>query len=94
MLNAILSSRLSAIILFALLGLILASLLTVPRRPLGWIFWILCVAGAGFVGNNIRVFSYLRYSLYLNNVLLGLALGILIGLFIRWVQNPPSPHGR
>ena len=94
MLNAILSNRLSAVVLFALLGLMLASLLTVPRRPFGWIIWILFTLAAGFIGTDIRVFSYLRYSLYLNNVLLGLALGILIGLFIRWVQNPPTPHGR
>jgi hypothetical protein len=95
MLNAILSSRFSAIVLFALLGLMFASLLTVPRRPIGWIFWILCVAGASFIGPNIRLFSYQnRYNLYLNNMLLGLAIGILIGLFVRWVQNPPTAHGR
>jgi hypothetical protein len=95
MLNAILSARFSAIVLFAILGLMFASLLTVPRRPFGWTFWILCVAGASFVGPNIRVFSYQqRYALYLNNMLLGLAIGILAGLFIRWVQYPPTPHGR
>jgi hypothetical protein len=95
MFNAILSSRFSAVVLFTILGLMFASLLTVPRRPIGWTFWILCVAGASFVGQNICVFSYQnRYNLYLNNILLGLAIGILAGLFIRWVQNPPTAHGR
>jgi hypothetical protein len=70
-------------IVFGIIGFIIAQKLKQPTSFLHWTLAILLFLISNFVGIDTRVISIFQFTIYLNNSLVGLGIGILSRFIYR-----------
>lgn len=68
---------------FGIIGFVIAKKFRQPTSFLHWTLAILLFLISNFVGIDTRVISIFQFTIYLNNSLVGLGIGILSRFFYR-----------
>ena len=76
-------SRLLTFAVFVLAGFDLSKSVPRPRSPFSWIVFILAAIVAGYIGMEVNLISVSGFNVFLNEVILGLAGGFVVGFVIR-----------
>lgn len=71
------------LILGVLIGYALSSKVAAPKSVWGILLYGLAVVVAERIGVDTRLLSVFGFSIYVNQFLMSLVLGLLLGLFIR-----------
>jgi len=74
-------------IVFGIIGFIIAQKLKQPTSFLHWTLAILLFLISNFVGIDTRVISIFQFTIYLNNSLVGLGIGIITRLIYRQINR-------
>ncbi len=76
-------SRLLTFAVFVLAGFDLSKSVPRPKSPFSWIAFILAAIFAGYIGMEVNLISVSGYNVFLNEVILGLSSGFVVGFVVR-----------
>jgi len=76
-------SRLLTYAIFVLAGFDLSKCIPRPKGPFSWIAFITAVVFAEYVGMKFRLITVSGYNVFLNEVILGLSTGFVLGFIFR-----------
>ena len=76
-------SRLLTFAISMMIGFDLSKSMPRPKSFYGWLVIILLVIVAGYIGMDVRLISVFGYTLFLNETILGLSSGLVVGLVLR-----------
>jgi hypothetical protein len=76
-------SRLLTFAIFLLAGYDLSKSVPRPKSPFSWIAFILAAIVSGYIGMEVNLISVSGFNVFLNEVILGLAGGFVVGFVIR-----------
>jgi hypothetical protein len=84
--------RLTTFLIFAVVGCFLARKLALPLRATEWVLWAFAISMMGVIGVNARMFDIrtpdtVYFTIYLNNLLQGLGVGVFVNFLLRHQQR-------
>ena len=82
-LNFDMFSRLLTYGIFVLAGFDLSKAVPRPKSPFSWLVFILAMILAGFIGMKVKLITVSGYDVFLNEIILGLCTGFIVGFIVR-----------
>jgi hypothetical protein len=76
-------SRLLTFAISMMIGFDLSKSMPRPKSINSWLVIILLVIIAGYIGMDVKLISIFGYTLFLNEAILGLSSGLVLGLALR-----------
>ena len=76
-------SRLITYLVFGWVGYAWASNRSQPARLVDWVLWLIALLLAGSIGIGTRLVDVLGFTIFLDDVLQALVLGVLINFVLR-----------
>jgi uncharacterized membrane protein len=90
--NASLISHLATLVLFAIIGFMTSWKFHAPRKFWSWALLVAATIVSVYVGPNIELIGVDFSGIYLNTLLVGMGLGMIIGFLVKKQGTPaPSP---
>ncbi len=80
-------SRLLTFAISLMIGFDLSKSMPRPKSINNWLVIILLVIIAGYVGIDVKLISAFEYTLFLNEAILGLSSGLVLGLVLRMLPK-------
>jgi hypothetical protein len=90
--DSTLLSQVITYVLFAWLGYVRASAMSLPARVVDWLLWLIAFIIAGSI--QARIVDIFGFAIYSQHILQGLVIGILINFIMRLVRpgsSQPKP---
>ncbi len=76
-------SRLITFLVFGWVGYVWAKKISLPARLVDWVLWLIAFLLAGTIGLQTRLVDVLGFTIFANDLLRALVLGILINFVLR-----------
>lgn len=76
-------SRLLTYLIFGWIGYVWAKNRSQPTRLVDWVLWLIALLLAGSIGISTRVVDIFGFTIFLDDLLQALVLGVLINFVLR-----------
>jgi hypothetical protein len=91
--NAGLISHLLTLVVFAFVGFKISNRFPLPKNFFWWTLLVVATIFAVYIGPDIELIGVDFFGIYLNTLLMGLGIGLIIGFLSRKQKHPVNTMG-